>query len=155
MGIFFFFAGISSSLISLRFSKFAKIVSYDLNSNFREDWTTGTTRAAAAPQARSTMSVSATVEGFELEDGDVLVAYANGEQVGSEEFFEQSGKAERRVKSEEGLVQRPEGESQFATADGQPIFYLSISCEMIIRILVLFSPQNLAVPPIVRTFAEK
>ena len=35
----------------------------------------------------------------------------------SEEFFaEQSGKAERRVKSEEGLARRPEGESQFATA---------------------------------------
>ena len=52
---------------------------YDLS--FREDWSTGTTRAAAA-KARSTMSVSATVDGFETEEGDVLVAYANGEPVG-------------------------------------------------------------------------
>ena len=31
---------------------------------------------------RSTMSVSASVEGFDLEDGDRIVAYANGEAVG-------------------------------------------------------------------------
>ena len=55
---------------------------YDMSSNFREDWTTGTTRAAAA-QSRSTMSVSATVVGFETEEGDKLIAYANGEAVGS------------------------------------------------------------------------
>ncbi|MBR1712346.1 MAG: hypothetical protein IJ722_02940 [Alloprevotella sp.] len=51
---------------------------YDLNSNFREDWTTRT----AAPQHLSTMSVSAVVEGFKTEEGDRLVAYANGEPVG-------------------------------------------------------------------------
>ena len=35
----------------------------------------------------------------------------------SEEFFDkQSGEAERRVKSEEGVARRPEGESQFASA---------------------------------------
>ena len=56
---------------------------YDLNSNFREDWNTGTTRAAAAAKARSTMTVSAVVEGFEVEDGDVLIAYSNGEECGS------------------------------------------------------------------------
>ena len=54
---------------------------YDLNSNFREDWSTSA-RRNAAPQHRSTMSVSAVVEGFEVEDGDVLVAFADGEEVG-------------------------------------------------------------------------
>ena len=56
---------------------------FDLNSNFSEDWNTGTTRAAAAAKARSTMSVSAVVEGFDVEDGDVLIAYSNGEECGS------------------------------------------------------------------------
>ncbi|MBR5394833.1 MAG: hypothetical protein IK144_07080 [Bacteroidaceae bacterium] len=78
---------------------------YDLNSNFREDWTTSTKRAAPKAQGRNTMSVSAVVEGFEVEDGDVLIAFADGEVVGSEEL---------RVKSEE-----------FATA--QPLSYLSIA----------------------------
>ena len=59
---------------------------YDLNSNFREDWNTGTTRAAAAAKARSTMIVTATTKGFEPEEGDVLVAYVNGEQVGVAEL---------------------------------------------------------------------
>ena len=53
---------------------------YDMSSNFREDWSTSTNRAAA--KSRSTMSVSAVVEGFDVEDGDILVAYANGETVG-------------------------------------------------------------------------
>ena len=56
---------------------------YALNSTFREDWTTGSSNRAAAPQHRSTMSVSAVVAGFDIEDGDVLVAYANGEECGS------------------------------------------------------------------------
>ena len=58
---------------------------YDLNSTYREVWSTaGTSRnAAQARQWRTTMSVSAVVEGFEPEDGDMLVAYANGEVVGS------------------------------------------------------------------------
>ena len=55
---------------------------YDLGSNFREDWTSSTKRAAA-PQHRSTMNVSAVVEGFETEEGDRLIAYANGEEVGA------------------------------------------------------------------------
>ena len=53
---------------------------YDMSSNFREDWSTSTNRAAA--KSRSTMSVSAVVEGFDVEDGDILIAYANGETVG-------------------------------------------------------------------------
>ena len=55
---------------------------FDMNSNFREDWTTGARRAAAPARGRSTMSVSAVVEGFEPEEGDVLVAYVDGEVVG-------------------------------------------------------------------------
>ena len=58
---------------------------YDMSSNFREDWTTSTTRAAAA-KARTTMTVTATTKGFEPEEGDVLVAYVNGEQVGAAEL---------------------------------------------------------------------
>ncbi len=54
---------------------------FEMDSNFREDWTTSTNRAAA--KSRSTMSVSAVVEGFEVEDGDRLIAYANGEECGS------------------------------------------------------------------------
>ncbi len=56
---------------------------YDLGSNFREDWTQSTKRAAA-PQHRSTMNVSAVVEGFETEEGDRLIAYANGEAMGEQ-----------------------------------------------------------------------
>ena len=54
---------------------------YELDSNFREDWSISASRSAA-PMGRSTMSVSASVEGFDLEDGDRIVAYANGEAVG-------------------------------------------------------------------------
>ena len=53
---------------------------FDLGSNYREDWTEAASRRV--PQMRSTMTVSATVEGFEPEEGDLLVAYANGEVVG-------------------------------------------------------------------------
>jgi hypothetical protein len=38
---------------------------------------------SAAPQSRSTMTVSATVVGFDAEEGDRLIAYANGEAVGA------------------------------------------------------------------------
>ena len=54
---------------------------FEMGSTFREDWTTGTRRNAASQSPR-TMSVSAVVEGFETEEGDVLVAYSNGEIVG-------------------------------------------------------------------------
>ena len=53
---------------------------YELNSNFREDW--GQAARRSAPQSVSTMSVSATVAGFEPEEGDRLVAYSNGQEVG-------------------------------------------------------------------------
>ncbi|MBQ8064521.1 MAG: hypothetical protein IJ200_02570 [Prevotella sp.] len=55
---------------------------YDMSSNFREDWNTSITRAAAPVMSPSTMSVSATVKGFDVEDGDVLIAYSNGDAVG-------------------------------------------------------------------------
>ena len=55
---------------------------YELNSYFREDWTSGNARRAPVPSS-STMSVSAVVEGVETEDGDVLVAYSNGVEAGS------------------------------------------------------------------------
>ena len=55
---------------------------YELNSYFREDWTSGNARRAPVPSSY-TMSVSAVVEGVETEDGDVLVAYSNGVEAGS------------------------------------------------------------------------
>jgi hypothetical protein len=58
---------------------------YDLYSTFREDWTSGSA-GKSAPQRRSTMSVSAVAEGFDVEEGDRLVAYAEGEQVGTAEL---------------------------------------------------------------------
>ena len=76
---------------------------YELGSNAGELWTTNTSYAAAA-KARSTMSVSAVVEGFETEDGDKLIAFANGETVGE-------------------AILSP------LTADLSPLFYLSIAAD--------------------------
>ena len=87
---------------------------YEPGSTFIDEWSYSTARAAAPAKAtgrrvsgnraKATMSVSAVVEGVEMQEGDRLVAFADGEMVGSEEL---------RVKSEE-----------FASA--QPLFYLSI-----------------------------
>ncbi|MBR0049198.1 MAG: hypothetical protein IJP74_07775 [Prevotella sp.] len=56
---------------------------FELDSNFHEDWSLGARSSAAASQARHTMSVSATVAGVELQDGDKVVAYIpGGEMVG-------------------------------------------------------------------------
>ena len=57
---------------------------FEMGSNFREDWSQASRRKVM--QSRSTMSVSAIVEGFEPEDGDMLVAYTNGEVVGEGEL---------------------------------------------------------------------
>ena len=46
-------------------------------SNYRDDWTQAKTRSAAA-ESPNTMSVSAIVAGFDIEEGDHLVAYSNG-----------------------------------------------------------------------------
>ena len=76
---------------------------YDLNSNFREDWNTSKVQGSRSRvQGRSTMTVSAVVEGFEVEDGDVLIAYADGEEVGATP------------------LSSPEGDTD------TPLFYLSI-----------------------------
>ena len=50
--------------------------------NFSEFSSQAASRSAA-PQSRSTMTVSATVVGFDAEEGDRLIAYANGEAVGA------------------------------------------------------------------------
>ncbi|WP_146739498.1 LamG-like jellyroll fold domain-containing protein [Pseudoprevotella muciniphila] len=55
---------------------------FELDSNFREDWTASANSSSAA-RARSTMNISAIVEGFDTEVGDRLVAYTNGEEVGA------------------------------------------------------------------------
>ena len=61
---------------------------YALESNFSESWNAPARRSTTetqnpATQWRNTMSVSAIVEGFELEEGDRLVAYTNGELSGA------------------------------------------------------------------------
>ena len=60
---------------------------------------------SAVLKTRSTMTLSATVENFEMEDGDRLVAYSDGEVVGCEELI------------------------TAATATDQPVFFMSISGE--------------------------
>ena len=55
---------------------------YALDSNFREDWTTQSVNRAPAARSAKTMSLSATVTGFETEAGDRLLAYTNGELAG-------------------------------------------------------------------------
>ncbi|MBO4214766.1 MAG: hypothetical protein J5888_00345, partial [Bacteroidaceae bacterium] len=54
---------------------------YEMGSSINDSWSAPMRRAPLS--ASSTMSVSAIVEGFEVEDGDVLIAYANGEECGS------------------------------------------------------------------------
>ena len=75
---------------------------YALESNYSESWNARARRSAATESVnpaslwRSTMIVSATVEGFELEEGDCLLAYADGELCGkttvANETNEVSGK---------------------------------------------------------------
>ena len=60
---------------------------------------------SAVHRTRNTMTLSATVENFEMEDGDRLVAYSDGEVVGCEELI------------------------TAATATDQPVFFMSISGE--------------------------
>ncbi|MGX8696687.1 MAG: hypothetical protein ACSW8D_09900, partial [Prevotella sp.] len=56
---------------------------YEPGSTFLDEWSYSTVRNAAPALRRSTMSVSAVVEGVELQEGDRLVAYTNGEVVGA------------------------------------------------------------------------
>ena len=53
---------------------------YEPSSTFIDDY--ALTSSKASIRSRSTMSVSAVIEGFEPEEGDILVAYANGEKCG-------------------------------------------------------------------------
>ena len=55
---------------------------YEPGSTFIDAWSYSTVRAAAPARARSTMTVSATVEGIELQEGDILISFADGEMVG-------------------------------------------------------------------------
>ena len=56
---------------------------YEPGSTFLDEWSySGTTRSAAPVRAMNTMCVSAVVDGFEVEEGDILEAYANGEIIG-------------------------------------------------------------------------
>ena len=81
---------------------------YEQANNFFEDASPSAVRKAAA-QSPNTMNVSAVVEGFETEAGDVLVAYANGEVVG-----------------EAVVLNGPTLETRIATEPTEPI-YLSIA----------------------------
>ena len=55
---------------------------YEPGSTFIDEWSYSTSRAAAPAHARSTMTVSAVVDGMEMEEGDRLLAFADGEIVG-------------------------------------------------------------------------
>ena len=56
---------------------------YEPGSTFIDEWSYSTARAAAPARAKATMSVSAVVEGVEMQEGDRLVAFADGEVVGA------------------------------------------------------------------------
>jgi len=56
---------------------------YEPTGTFVDDWSFSGAARAAAPALRSTMCVTAVVEGVELQEGDRLVAFADGEMVGS------------------------------------------------------------------------
>ena len=55
---------------------------YMPGSTFLDEWTAADSRAAGSANAKTTMTMSAVVEGFETEKGDMLIAFANGERVG-------------------------------------------------------------------------
>ena len=55
---------------------------YMPGSTFLDEWTAADSRAAGSANAKTTMTMSAVVEDFETEKGDMLIAFANGERVG-------------------------------------------------------------------------
>lgn len=83
---------------------------YEPGSTFLDEWTVSGNRSAAPARSMTTMTMSAVVDGFDTEDGDVLVAYSNGKRLGSEK------------------VNRKAEETASAEGD-EPIFYLSIAGE--------------------------
>ena len=81
---------------------------YEMGTSFSENGAKAarlSSEARSAVRARNTMTLSATVENFEMEDGDRLVAYSDGEVVGCEEL------------------------SAEQTADGKPLFYMNVAGE--------------------------
>lgn len=92
---------------------------YEMGNSVSENGPQPTSRAAS--QKRSTMSVSATVAGFEAEEGDILLAYSNGEIVGESVLL---GESEPAYLSIAGDTQQPilfaierEGEIVASTAE--------------------------------------
>ena len=92
---------------------------YEMGSSVSENGPQPTSRVAS--QKRSTMSVSATVAGFEAEEGDILLAYSNGEIVGESVLL---GESEPAYLSIAGDTQQPilfaierEGEIVASTAE--------------------------------------
>ena len=55
---------------------------YEPGSTFLDAWTETGSSTAAPARAKTTMTVSVVVDGFETQEGDRLMAYANGECVG-------------------------------------------------------------------------
>ena len=85
---------------------------------------------SAVLRSRNTMTLSATVENFETEEGDLLVAYADGEVVGCEEL------------------------SAEQTADGKPLFYMNVAGEakQPIRFTIVRDGETVAYTREVMTF---
>ena len=55
---------------------------YEPGSTFLDEWDWTDRSAASLARAMTTMTVSAVIDGFDAEDGDVLVAYVNGQRAG-------------------------------------------------------------------------
>ena len=94
---------------------------YEPGSTFLDEWTVGGNRAAAPMRGRHTMSVTAVVEGFDVEEGDHLVAYAGGKMVGETTMV----LPETAMKSAEEATMKSADEP--LTTGG--VFFLSIAGE--------------------------
>ena len=81
---------------------------YEPGSTFLDEWTVSGNRSAAPARSMTTMTMSAVVDGFDTEDGDVLVAYSNGKRLGSEKV---------NIKADETA----------SAEGGEPLIYLSIA----------------------------
>ena len=87
---------------------------YDPTSTFIDEWSNATVRTAA-PARLTTMTVTATVEGFDVEPGDRLLAFSNGEQL---------GEAPLAVEPRQPGLSGNSGQSGEAS-----LFYLTLSAE--------------------------
>ncbi len=79
---------------------------YEPNSTFIDEWASIQSSIAYAPK-RCTMTVSATVEGIELEEGDHLVAFADGELCGEAVYNRTDDSNENLYLSIGGDEQKP------------------------------------------------